>query len=194
VVISESGSWEDGQEVKLSISHDGDYATAVCMAYEPDPSEGTQVSTQNRRKPEIPQVTLSSRKAAMLHWYDKFHGDRQVRLIQQEMERGQNLNGINSSGITKGATFKRIADTPEAYETVEKKIPNQFETSTSLTTARRRAWFLGLSLPHERKPERNHTNGWNYLVGRNAAGRSIPRYRLGYGDYRGSSRQRREES
>jgi phosphopantetheinyl transferase (holo-ACP synthase) len=46
VVISESGSWEDGQEVKLSISHDGDYATAVCLAYEPNPSEPNKVSTQ----------------------------------------------------------------------------------------------------------------------------------------------------
>jgi hypothetical protein len=139
VVISESGSWEDGQEVKLSISHDGDYATAVCMAYEPDPSEGPQVSTQDRRKPEIPQVTLSSREAAILPWDEKYHGDRQLQLIQQEIERSQNLNGIDSSGITQGDTVRRVADTPEANETVEMKLPNRFETSPSLTTPRRRA-------------------------------------------------------
>ncbi|KAF8850059.1 hypothetical protein BDZ45DRAFT_603418, partial [Acephala macrosclerotiorum] len=32
VVLSESKKWEDGQEVRLSISHDTDYATAVCLA------------------------------------------------------------------------------------------------------------------------------------------------------------------
>lgn len=32
VVVSESGSWEEGQIVPLSISHDGDYAVATCMA------------------------------------------------------------------------------------------------------------------------------------------------------------------
>jgi hypothetical protein len=37
VVISESGDWEDGQIVPVSISHDGDYAIATCMSYEPSP-------------------------------------------------------------------------------------------------------------------------------------------------------------
>lgn len=37
VVISESGDWDDGQIVPISISHDGDYAIATCMAYEPSP-------------------------------------------------------------------------------------------------------------------------------------------------------------
>jgi len=37
VVKSESGDWEDGEIVPLSISHDGDYAIATCMAYEPAP-------------------------------------------------------------------------------------------------------------------------------------------------------------
>ncbi|KAE8451680.1 hypothetical protein EG329_003137 [Mollisiaceae sp. DMI_Dod_QoI] len=32
VVLPENGEWEDGQEVKISISHDTDYATAVCLA------------------------------------------------------------------------------------------------------------------------------------------------------------------
>lgn len=32
VVIPEGGELDDGQEVKISISHDGRYATAVCMA------------------------------------------------------------------------------------------------------------------------------------------------------------------
>jgi hypothetical protein len=103
------------------------------------PSEGTKVSTQDRRKPEVPQATLSSREAAMLPWDEKYHGDRQVQPIQQEMERSQHLNGIDSSGITQGNTVRRVADTPEANETMEMKLPNQFETSTNLTTARRRA-------------------------------------------------------
>lgn len=34
VVLPESGEWEEGQEVKITISHDSDYAVAVCMAYE----------------------------------------------------------------------------------------------------------------------------------------------------------------
>jgi hypothetical protein len=127
VVISESGSWEDGQEVKLSISHDGSYATAVCMAYEPGPSKGTKVSTQDRRKPKIPQDTLSAREAAMLRWGEKYHGYRQVQPIQQEMERRQNLNNI----------VTRVAESPEANETVEMKLSNQFEMNTSWTTARR---------------------------------------------------------
>ena len=37
VVISESGDWDDGQFVPVSISHDGDFAIATCMAYEPSP-------------------------------------------------------------------------------------------------------------------------------------------------------------
>ncbi len=32
VVLPESGEMDEGQIVKLSISHDGDYATAVCLA------------------------------------------------------------------------------------------------------------------------------------------------------------------
>jgi phosphopantetheinyl transferase (holo-ACP synthase) len=32
LIISEDGSWEDAQIVPMSISHDSDYATAVCMA------------------------------------------------------------------------------------------------------------------------------------------------------------------
>jgi hypothetical protein len=32
LIISEDGSWEDAQIVPVSVSHDGDYATAVCMA------------------------------------------------------------------------------------------------------------------------------------------------------------------
>jgi hypothetical protein len=139
VVISESGSWEDGQEVRLSISHDGDYATAVCMAYEPDPSEAIKVSTQGGKKPVISQASLSIREAARLLEDDKYHGHRQVQLIQQEMERRQNLIDIDSSGITQGDTVRRVEDTPKAYKTVEMKLPNQFETSTSLKTARRRA-------------------------------------------------------
>jgi RNA recognition motif-containing protein len=37
VVISEKGDWNDGQVVPINISHDSDYATAVCMAYESSP-------------------------------------------------------------------------------------------------------------------------------------------------------------
>lgn len=36
-MISEDGDWSDGQVVPMSISHDGDYATAVCMAYDSNP-------------------------------------------------------------------------------------------------------------------------------------------------------------
>jgi hypothetical protein len=32
VILPESGKWEEGQEAKISISHDGDCATAVCLA------------------------------------------------------------------------------------------------------------------------------------------------------------------
>jgi len=37
VVISENGDWDDGEIVPMSISHDGNYATAVCMASEASP-------------------------------------------------------------------------------------------------------------------------------------------------------------
>jgi hypothetical protein len=143
VVISESGSWEDGQEVKLSISHDGGYATAVCLAYETNPSEPTKVSTQDGRKPVIYQASFSTREAAMLLEDDEHHGDRQVQLIQQEMERRQTLNDTDSSSITQGDTVRHVEDTPKAYETVEKKIPNQIEMSRRWTTAQRRASIRG---------------------------------------------------
>jgi len=32
--------WEDGQECKISISHDGDYAMATCLAIEPGTGTG----------------------------------------------------------------------------------------------------------------------------------------------------------
>jgi holo-[acyl-carrier protein] synthase len=35
VVVPSNGNYEDGQEIRVSISHDGDYATAVCMAFDP---------------------------------------------------------------------------------------------------------------------------------------------------------------
>ncbi|KAF4631182.1 hypothetical protein G7Y89_g6950 [Cudoniella acicularis] len=35
--IEGSSGWEDAQCVPISISHDGDYATATCIAYEPSP-------------------------------------------------------------------------------------------------------------------------------------------------------------
>lgn len=44
VILPENGEWEEGQEVKISISHDGNYATAVCLAFDPESSftpEGT---------------------------------------------------------------------------------------------------------------------------------------------------------
>jgi phosphopantetheinyl transferase (holo-ACP synthase) len=36
LIISEDGNWEDAQIVSMSISHDEGYATAVCMAFEPE--------------------------------------------------------------------------------------------------------------------------------------------------------------
>ena len=39
VILPETGEWEEGQEVKISISHDADYATAVCMAFDPNPRD-----------------------------------------------------------------------------------------------------------------------------------------------------------
>jgi hypothetical protein len=42
VIVPENGKWQDGQEVKISISHDGDYATAVCL--------GCGVKTEERSK------------------------------------------------------------------------------------------------------------------------------------------------
>jgi RNA recognition motif-containing protein len=35
LIISENGSWEDGEIVPMNISHDSDYATAVCLSHEP---------------------------------------------------------------------------------------------------------------------------------------------------------------
>lgn len=35
VVIPEGGDLEDGQEVRISISHDARYATAVCLSADP---------------------------------------------------------------------------------------------------------------------------------------------------------------
>jgi len=44
VINAENGVWEDGQIVPMTISHDGDYATAVCMAYEStDPLEKSRL-------------------------------------------------------------------------------------------------------------------------------------------------------
>ena len=34
VIVNKKGSWEEGQHVRCSISHDGSYATAVVMAFE----------------------------------------------------------------------------------------------------------------------------------------------------------------
>ncbi|KAE9371549.1 hypothetical protein N431DRAFT_377376 [Stipitochalara longipes BDJ] len=34
VILPDSGDWEQGQEAKISISHDGEYATATCLAFE----------------------------------------------------------------------------------------------------------------------------------------------------------------
>lgn len=34
LVVSEDGDWDDAQIIPMSISHDGGFATAVCMAYE----------------------------------------------------------------------------------------------------------------------------------------------------------------
>jgi phosphopantetheinyl transferase (holo-ACP synthase) len=36
--------WEEGQECKISISHDGDYATATCLAYEPAAGAADEIS------------------------------------------------------------------------------------------------------------------------------------------------------
>jgi hypothetical protein len=44
---------------------------------------------RNGKKPVISQASLSTREAAMLLEDDKHHGDRQVQLIQQEIERRQ---------------------------------------------------------------------------------------------------------
>ncbi|CZR69735.1 uncharacterized protein PAC_19635 [Phialocephala subalpina] len=49
VVLSQSGKWEDGQEVKLSISHDTDYATAMCLA-------STATSTSKQFDQDLPSV------------------------------------------------------------------------------------------------------------------------------------------
>jgi hypothetical protein len=35
MIKPEEGDWEDAQIIPMSISHDGGFATAVCMAYEP---------------------------------------------------------------------------------------------------------------------------------------------------------------
>jgi hypothetical protein len=43
-VIPEGGKWEDGQEVRISISHDGDYATAVCLAGAPESEAKSRTS------------------------------------------------------------------------------------------------------------------------------------------------------
>jgi hypothetical protein len=37
VILPESGNWEEGKEAKISISHDGEYAIATCLAFEPRP-------------------------------------------------------------------------------------------------------------------------------------------------------------
>lgn len=37
MVKPENGDWEDAQIIPMSISHDGGFATAVCMAYEKSP-------------------------------------------------------------------------------------------------------------------------------------------------------------
>jgi hypothetical protein len=34
MVVSKDGDWDDAQIIPMSISHDGGFATAVCMAYE----------------------------------------------------------------------------------------------------------------------------------------------------------------
>ncbi|PMD16473.1 hypothetical protein NA56DRAFT_310841 [Hyaloscypha hepaticicola] len=39
IILPESGKWEEGQEARISISHDGDYATAVCLAFDPRPKQ-----------------------------------------------------------------------------------------------------------------------------------------------------------
>ena len=46
IVISETGGWDDGQVVPVSISHDGDYATAVCMAYNSDPVAAVETAAE----------------------------------------------------------------------------------------------------------------------------------------------------
>lgn len=37
MVRSEDGDWDNAQIIPMSISHDGGFATAVCMAYEKSP-------------------------------------------------------------------------------------------------------------------------------------------------------------
>ena len=37
MVISEDGDWDDAQIIPMSISHDGGFATAMCLAHERSP-------------------------------------------------------------------------------------------------------------------------------------------------------------
>jgi hypothetical protein len=51
IILPESGKWEEGQEARISISHDGDYATAVCLAFDPRPERKDEVEKSGSWQP-----------------------------------------------------------------------------------------------------------------------------------------------
>jgi hypothetical protein len=102
VILPENGSWEDGQEVKISISHDGDYATAVCLACDPE-SETEPAFTITRCASRYPEDDKMRPGIDPLQWTDGRELSNHFPLASSSAFHKLNNQGCNISKDSKAS-------------------------------------------------------------------------------------------
>jgi hypothetical protein len=67
VIKSEAGSWDDGQEVPVNISHDGEYATATALGCDDPSIKGIPVASSPEKDSSQSPVTVVKASDSTIH-------------------------------------------------------------------------------------------------------------------------------
>jgi hypothetical protein len=119
VILPDSGDWEQGQEARISISHDGEYATATCLAFEAKPKYESGISRTRQ-----PSGVSESRK----HIYTQLEMDdmepeeeedeQKWRQIEEALqENDKELAGINN--LRRLVKVEQLSDEATAEDVLE---------------------------------------------------------------------------
>lgn len=169
VIISESGTWEDGQIVPLSISHDGDYAIATCMAYEPSPGAvfesaddvnkvlGGTKHTGGSRSIELESEAGDVNNA--LVGGKGYKGSRSIRLESEADDVDKTLGGTRNYGSSRLVDLETERDEPLAEALrASGKGPSRMVPSSSSNPTFRRISLPGRQLEESEEDPPHHRN------------------------------------